>query len=76
MIVSSVADLDDVFPDPNPTFEDFRNPVLDLNTILANFLLKIFFAEICSKKYIYEPKSLATKILEVFMAFTHTKNFI
>jgi hypothetical protein len=29
--------------------------------------------KICSAKYIHGPKSKTTEILEVFMAFTHTK---
>jgi hypothetical protein len=50
-------------PDPDP----------DLNKFSDNFILDIFLAEICSKKCIHEPKSLATEIHKVFMALTHTK---
>jgi hypothetical protein len=41
---SSVADMDDFWPDPDP----------NLNKFSVNFLLEIF---LCSKKYIPEPKS-------------------
>jgi hypothetical protein len=37
-------------PDPDP----------DLNKFLVKFLLVIFLGEICSKKYIHDPKTLET----------------
>jgi hypothetical protein len=45
----------------------------DLNKFSDNFLLEIFLEEICPKKCIHEPNSLATEIPKGFLTFTHTK---
>jgi hypothetical protein len=48
IIHSIVTDPDDIWPDPDP---------FDLQKFSAKLLLKIFLAEIFSKKYIHEPKN-------------------
>jgi hypothetical protein len=53
----SVADPDDFLPDPDPTFENIRKQILTVIHFQPSFFLIIFLAELCSKKYIHEPKS-------------------
>jgi hypothetical protein len=44
-------------PDPDPDLVPDPDPDSDPNKFSANFFLKIFLMKICSKKYLYEPKS-------------------
>jgi hypothetical protein len=64
-----IGSVSDFWKRPNPVLD----PDPDLNKFSNNFLHEIFMAKICSKKYFHEPKSWATDISKVFLAFTHTK---
>jgi hypothetical protein len=63
--VSSVADPDYLWSDPGSVSDFWKRPETvpepdpdpDLNKFSVNFFLEILLAEICPKKFIYEPKS-------------------
>jgi hypothetical protein len=54
-VSASVAGPDEFLPDPD--YRKRPDPDPDPNKFSANFFLKIFLMKICSKKYLYEPKS-------------------
>jgi hypothetical protein len=61
------------------TGSDFRkrpDPDPDLNKISANFLLEIFLAEICFKKYIINQKVKQHRFLKYFRLFHTRKKLI
>jgi hypothetical protein len=49
------------------------DPDLELSKCLAEFLLDIFLVEICSKKYIHEPKSKQERCLKYLWFFNTSK---
>jgi hypothetical protein len=74
LVIINVADPDDFLHDFWKRPVPVRDPDLD-KFLVEDLFLDIFMAEICSKKYIHEPKILTKEIPKVFVGFsTHQKS--